>query len=285
MLPDAVPADWPHRDHGRIVEAAGLRWHVQEFGAGPDALLLHGTGASGHSWAGIAPLLARHYRVLVPDLPGQGFTDLAAPERSSLAGVSRALAGLLAAVNCQPALIAGHSAGAAVAASLCLQGSCNPSDVISINGAMLPFGRSAAPVFSGAARLLASLPVLPQLVALHAVPRRPVLRMLQQTGSEPEEQMLRCYRRLVGSSRHVTGTLRMMANWDLPQLEKNLDRLQPALHLLICDNDQVVPPAQGAELAARLPSAEVQHFPGLGHLGHEEAPARFADYLIDCAGR
>jgi pimeloyl-ACP methyl ester carboxylesterase len=143
--------------------------------------------------------------------------------------MSRAVAGLLEALDVNPQLLIGHSAGAAVASTLCLQGSCNPRGVISINGALLPFGRAAAPVFSRAARLLASMPVFPQLVALHAVPRKPVERMLRQTGSAIPPEMVRCYRELLGNPRHVAGTLRMMANWDLPQLERNLDRLNPAL--------------------------------------------------------
>ena len=52
--------DWPHRQASRFVEAAGLRWHVQQFpvpGA-PLALLLHGTGAA----AGES-LLARAQRI------------------------------------------------------------------------------------------------------------------------------------------------------------------------------------------------------------------------------
>ena len=53
--------DWPHREASRFVEAAGLRWHIQEFGRAeaPTLLLLHGTGAATHSWRGLAPLLAQ----------------------------------------------------------------------------------------------------------------------------------------------------------------------------------------------------------------------------------
>ena len=54
-----IREDWPNRAASRYVDAGGLRWHVQSLGdAGPDLLLLHGTGAATHSWAGLAPLLS-----------------------------------------------------------------------------------------------------------------------------------------------------------------------------------------------------------------------------------
>lgn len=279
----SLPRDWPHRSCSRFITADALRWHVQLLGTGPTLLLLHGTGAATHSWAGLAPLLAQRFTVVMPDLPGHGFTALAPPDQCSLPGMARAVAALLRELGAEPQLIAGHSAGAAVAATLCLQGACAPQALISINGAMLPFGRAAAPVFSRAARFLSELPVFPQLIALHAVPRKPVLRMLRQTGSSLPDDAVRWYRQVVGNPRHVAGTLRMMANWDLPQLEKNLDRLEPPLHLLVCDGDQVVAPAQGVELARRLPEAALRRLPGLGHLGHEEDPALFRDILFAVA--
>jgi magnesium chelatase accessory protein len=278
-----LPADWPNRDASRFVPAAGLRWHVQVLGRGPVLLLLHGTAAATHSWAGLAPLLARHFTVVAPDLPGHGFTELAPPSQCSLPGMARAVGALLGELELTPSLIVGHSAGAAIAATLCLQGACTPRALVSLNGAMLPFGRAAAPVFSRAARALAQMPVFPQLIALHALPRKPVLRMLRQTGSQLPPDAVRWYRQVVRMPRHVAGTLRMMANWDLPQLERNLDRLDPPLYLVVCDNDLVVSPRQADQLAARLPQAQLLHVPGLGHLGHEEDPERFAALIDDIA--
>lgn len=279
LLTTALPADWPDRRYSEQLPAGDIDWHLQRRGSGPVILMLHGTGASSHSWIPLARRLEGRFTILAPDLPGQGFTQLARPDSSSLPGMARAVAGLLRELNVSPALIVGHSAGAAVAVSLCLQGACNPAAVVSVNGAMLPFGRAAAPLFSRAARLLAQAPVFPQLVALHAVPRKPVERMLRQTGSNTPPEMVRCYRRLLGSSRHVAGTLRMMANWDLVQLERNLDRLQPPLHLLVGERDKVVEPAQAEELHQRLPNSTLQVAQGLGHLGHEEQPDWFAGHI------
>jgi magnesium chelatase accessory protein len=80
--------DWPNRQSSEFVKAGGLTWHVQRMGQGPCLLLLHGTAASTHSWRDLAPILATHFTLIAPDLPGQGFTSSLPQARVSLAGFS-----------------------------------------------------------------------------------------------------------------------------------------------------------------------------------------------------
>lgn len=82
-------ADWPHRDASRFVVAGGVRWHVQIAGDGPPLLLLHGSGASTHSWRDLLPLLARTHTVIAPDLPGHAFTSTPPAHTLSLPGMMR----------------------------------------------------------------------------------------------------------------------------------------------------------------------------------------------------
>lgn len=275
--------DWPNREASRFVNAGGIQWHVQDMGSGPSILLLHGTGAATHSWAGLAPLLAKDFRVIAPDLPGHGFTELVPAEGASLPGMAAALDALLEELKVAPELVVGHSAGAAILAYLSLEGAIRPRAIISLNGAFLPFGRVAAPLFSGAAKMLASSSVVPYMVALQGFRRSSVDRLIRQTGSTLGDKYVDYYRTLVRTPHHVAGTLRMMANWDLEALERNLPRLEPPLYLLVCANDQAVAPAQARRLARRIPGARLQELPGLGHLGHEENPALFAQLIRDIA--
>ena len=61
-------ANWPLRQHSRFVQTPRLRWHVQYAphadAQAPSVLLLHGTGASTHSWRDVFPLLAAQCSVL-----------------------------------------------------------------------------------------------------------------------------------------------------------------------------------------------------------------------------
>jgi pimeloyl-[acyl-carrier protein] methyl ester esterase len=46
--------------------------HVEQRGAGPDLVLLHGWGLHGGAWQALAPRLAASFRVHLVDLPGHG---------------------------------------------------------------------------------------------------------------------------------------------------------------------------------------------------------------------
>ena len=54
---------WPHTAHNRFVTVHKQVWHVQTFGLGP-VLLLHGTGASTHSWRDLVLTLAQSHTVI-----------------------------------------------------------------------------------------------------------------------------------------------------------------------------------------------------------------------------
>ncbi|GIS02407.1 MAG: hypothetical protein CM15mP103_09580 [Gammaproteobacteria bacterium] len=67
----AVAEFWPRAETSRFVNVENIDFHVQVSGAGEDVLLLHGAGASAHSFSGLAARLSEGYRVIAPDLPAR----------------------------------------------------------------------------------------------------------------------------------------------------------------------------------------------------------------------
>jgi magnesium chelatase accessory protein len=271
-----LPADWPLREHSLFVDAGGLRWHLQRFGRGPELLLLHGTGASCHSFAPLARLLCKNYSLLIPDLPGQGFSGPLPESCSNLSGFSAALEALLETLELQPRYAIGHSAGAAILSWMTLQNQLQPKALMAFNGAFLPFGSVAAPLFSRAASWMSRSRLLAWVTAAHGLFERPIRNLIEETGSQPNEEMLYCYSQLLRNPDHISETLRMMAGWRLEPLKQALPRMPVPLHLVTCDNDQTVPSWQSRRLVELIHRATLDELPGLGHLGHEEQPAPFA---------
>lgn len=271
--------DWPNREFSRFVRADGIRWHVQELGSGPDLLLLHGTGASTHSWRALAPQLAESYSVLALDLPGHGFTRAPALARYSLSAMADVVAGLARTLGRRPEVIVGHSAGAAIACRACLDGSLSPRRVVSLNGALLPLQGWSQPFWTPLARAFTLNPLLPGFLALSGRDPDLVERMLKGTGSRIDEAGKRLYGRLLRSPEHIGSTLRMMAHWDLWTLERDLPGLETPLALLVGDRDRFIPPSEAKRVRRLVPHAEIATLGGLGHLAHEEQPDRIAAML------
>jgi pimeloyl-ACP methyl ester carboxylesterase len=87
---------------------------VEQVGAGPPLLLIHGLMVSGAMYQGVLPAFATHYRVVVPDLRGHGRSG-ALPGPYSVEQLARDLARLLDDLHLDAAHVLGYSQGGAVA--------------------------------------------------------------------------------------------------------------------------------------------------------------------------
>lgn len=274
--------DWPNARASSFVNAAGLHWHVQQMGSGPAILLIHGTGASSHSWRDVMPLLAENFTVVAADLPGHGFTAGRPEAGLTMPGIAGALSALLAQLQVEPALVVGHSAGAAIALELIRRGHDVP--VTGFNAALMPFPGLAAKLFPAMAKILFVNPLVPAIFSRMArVPGEAGRFLTRATGSRIGADGVAQYARLLGNSRHCAGALEMMANWDLEALSANLRRVNIPVLLVHGSGDSAVPASSAAKACRLLPHGTLETWEGLGHLAHEEQPARAAERIRDFA--
>lgn len=280
---EASGRDWPNRGFSRFVVAGGLDWHLQELGEGPDLLLVHGTGASCHSWRDVAPQLAARFRVIAPDLPGHGFTSTPASGGFTLPAMAQALAALLGATRVDPAIVVGHSAGAAVLVRMVLDGLIAPESIIGINAALLPLTGIPRWIFAPLAKVLAGTPLIPRLVARRAAQPGAVEKLIAGTGSRLDQTGILLYRQLVQNPQHVAGALSMMADWDLMSLSQDLADLRTPLQLLTASGDRTVSPAEAERVCASTDCVRICSLGRLGHLAHEERPRIVSREIIRLA--
>ena len=273
--------NWPNSDLSRFVTAAGVRWHLQQAGThGPRVLLLHGTGASLHTWRDLLKPLAQHAQVLAIDLPGHGFSSLAVGEGMSLPGIAHGITELLAQLAWPVQAFIGHSAGAAIAAHMVLDTPLQPEVLIGINPAWLPLPGLAGLLFPPAAKLLAMTTLVPRWFARQASSPGVLEKLLQSTGSVLDARGTALYAQLVASPAHAQGALNMMAAWDLSRGREKLRQLRCPVQLLVGGKDATVPPTQARQAMDLLHNGELTEWPAYGHLVHEEAPAATMVYCL-----
>lgn len=270
MTPAALPADWPFKAQSSLVSTGRQRFWVIDTGPrdAPALLLLHGTGASGHSFARTIPGLAQHYRTITPDLPGHGCSAKGFAGRLGLDAMAQDLWTLLDTLAISPNAIIGHSAGAAIGLRMA---ELRPvPQVIGLNAALGEFDGAAAFLFPILARGLATLPFA--ATAITAFFGRPgtVDRILAGTGSPLDAEGRARYLTLVRDPDHVTGALGMMAEWRLQGLLNRLPQTATKVTLIASEGDRAVPAQVSIDAAKRIPGAELHLLPKLGHLAHEE---------------
>jgi len=275
---DRMPPDWPFRKQARRVASRPHDWCVIDAGDGPVLLLLHGAGGAGHSFRHLIPFLTPHYRVIVPDLPGQGFTRSGARSRFGIDPMAEDIARLCLTLGVAPVAVIGHSAGAALA--LRLTEFLAPKGVVGINAALGAFDGAAGIMFPLLARVLAVTPFIPHVVArLWGTPGT-VAKLLSATGSPLDAEGQAQYLALVRDAAHVDGTLGMMAQWRLEDLMSRLPAISTPALLIASTGDLAVPARISRDAARHMPAATYAEIADTGHLVHEEAPDRVSALIL-----
>jgi magnesium chelatase accessory protein len=277
-LPAGVPADWPNAGSSGFASIEGVNVHYQLAGRGPVLLALHGTAASTHSWRDLVPMLATDLTVLAPDLPGHGFSAAPPPGGYSPSRVARLVSGLLETLGLEADAVLAHSAGAAVAAQMILDGLAAPRDFVALNPALLPpFGLQLP--FRLLARGCADSSWLPDLVARRARAPDAVPGLLRGIGSRLGADGIRLYTDLMSRPEHVRGALRLMAEWDLDALAPRLKHLDLPMLIVSGGLDAAVPRRVINRLRVHLPRADYVELDAMGHLAHEEQPTLVAKLI------
>lgn len=128
---------------GHIVEAAGVRLHVEVRGSGPAVLLVHGAAGVLQDYPNVMRhALAKEFTVIAVDRPGHGYSSHG-PRRLDVAGNIVALRAALRALGHHRVILVGHSYGAVLALRWALEAPHEVAAVVAISPASQPYAKLA----------------------------------------------------------------------------------------------------------------------------------------------
>jgi pimeloyl-ACP methyl ester carboxylesterase len=104
----------------RRLTLAGISTAVLEGGDGPPLVLLHGPGEFAAKWMRVIPELVKSHRVVAPDLPGHGASDVDGG-RLDAHRVAAWLAELIERTCASAPVLVGHVLGGAIAARFAVE--------------------------------------------------------------------------------------------------------------------------------------------------------------------
>ena len=267
----------------KYVEMHGERVAYRESGSGEVVMLIHGMAGSSDTWQAVVPQLARHYRVLAPDLLGHGRS--AKPRTDySLGAFAAGLRDLLDELGISRATIVGHSLGGGVAMQFLYQHPqyCQRLILVSSGG--------LGPDVGWILRLLAApgaefvLPIIAPKVVRGIGNRLGSWLSTVGLGSPRAEQIWAAYCSLSDPPTRAAflRTSRSVVDYR-GQSVSALSRLRlrsevPTL-VIWGERDQIIPVEHGYEVRAARPNSRLEVLAGLGHFPHVESPTEVASAI------
>lgn len=231
-------------------------------------VLLHGFGANKESWLLMAPVLARHRPLVIPDLPGYGAATPIRPEGAHAERQAGRVVALLDALGIERAHLVGNSMGAGIAAELAIR---RPERVRSL--ALLgSTGPAATPSEFDRALARGDNPLVPR-----SLEQADALLALAAARMPP---LPRAVRRYVGWQRCADAErlAALFEGWQArPPLTADpgaLARISAPTLVVHGELDRVIDPSTGLALGRAIPGAEVRILRDLGHGPQIEAPRR-----------
>jgi pimeloyl-ACP methyl ester carboxylesterase len=268
----------------RDLTARGVRVRFSEAGTGAPVFLLHGFLQTRASFEGIRSLLARSFRVIVPDFPGFGESEKPDPVRYAYGHheFASVVADLASALSLGRVSVCGAGMGASVA----LMFGGEHKDLVHKLVLISPVVYEHTP---NAMERVLSWPVVGSLVMKQVVNKRLFSMHLARTlykGSrdEHEEITSRYYDAFNTPASRQAAHATLRGTLDSRPLVAALPRIV-APTLIVCGrNDTRVPLAHARKLSREIAGANLAVL-DCGHAVAEEAPSELAQAVTSFLGK
>jgi pimeloyl-ACP methyl ester carboxylesterase len=249
------------------IEIEGTTFGYDQDGSGPPVVLLHGFPLSRTMWRPQVAALRDRFTVITPDLRGFGGSTVptASVTMDTYAGdVLR----LLDALGHQQFVLGGLSMGGYVVFRIVAQAAARVRAVILADTRATPDGDDARQRrYAAITRIRAEGP--------EGFVRDFITPLLGATTRAQRPQVVETVRQISGTPPAASLVAALAAIADRPDSQPLLPSIAVPALVVVGEEDTVTPPAESAEMAARLPRARLATVPAAGHLPNLEVPEAF----------
>jgi pimeloyl-ACP methyl ester carboxylesterase len=263
-----------------FLDVRGMVVHLRDEGPRSDPapiVLLHGTGASLHTWEGWVRALKPQRRVITLDLPGFGLTGPRAGEHRPHDDYraetdARFVLEVMDTLKVPRFVVGGNSLGGDVAWRVAVLAPLRVERLILVDAAGPAFQPESIPM----GFLIARIPVLNRM-GEHLLPRSVVQASIASVYGDPSKVTSALV------DRHFELTLRegnrralteRLARWQPAEGAERIDSIRVPTLILWGGRDRLIPADVGREFQRRIAGSRLIVFDDLGHVPHEEDPVR-----------
>ena len=256
----------------KFVDLAGMSVHYRDEGSGPPFLLLHGTGASLHTWEGWVSALRRDFRIVRMDLPGFGLTGPNPSGDYTSAAYVEFLESFAARLGLDRFDLGGNSLGGFLAWRYAFEHPERVRKLILVDAAGYPQLRPPVLVFR-----LARIPVLSSLLA-HVDPRRFAEKTLRQTYADPARATPQLVQQYADLALRPGNRQAFVARVSAPEHDRSaqIRGLRVPTLVLWGRQDELLAVDNADRFGRDIPGSRVIVYDGVGHVPMEEIAERSA---------
>ena len=260
----------------KFIEIDKMNVHYRDEGNSTDSIplvLLHGTGASLHTWEGWVNELKKSHRVITLDLPAYGLTGPNPAGDYTVSFYAEFLHNFLNKIGVNQCIVGGNSLGGYIAWNYALKYPKNAQKLILVDAAGYPMESKSIPI----AFQLASLPLVKHLFK-YITPRSILAKSIQNVYGDPSKvtpQLIDRYFELSLRPGNRAAFIDRMSKFRKSGLDKNYKRIPsitiPTL-IIWGEKDLLIPVSVAECFHNDLPHNNLVLFTDLGHTPMEEDP-------------
>jgi pimeloyl-ACP methyl ester carboxylesterase len=271
---EALAARWA-KPPSQFIGLDGLSVHYRDEGPRDDpspVVLLHGTSSSLHTWKGWVAALKGQHRMITMDLPGVGLTGPTTSGDYSIANAARFTLRLLDTLGVKRFVVGGNSLGGDIAWHVALAAPDRVDRLILVDAAGYDLVPESMPIGFRMARMK-SLSWLFERI----LPRAVVESSLRNVYGDPSRVTPQLIDRFYDLTLREGNRAALGARFAQIRPGADADRIKtlklPTL-ILWGARDRLIPPDHARQFQRDIAGSVLVMYDSLGHVPHEEDPAR-----------
>ena len=268
-------------EFSKFVEIDGMQVHYRVEGKGIPIVLIHGTGASLHTWDDWTLKLKENYQVIRMDLPAFGLTG---PNKSgdySIKQYTQFLEEFVVKMKLDSMFLAGNSLGGNIAWNYASKNPEKVQKLILVDASGLPTNKPQPWIFK-----MAKTPVLSKLF-LYITPRNIIednLKQVYEDDTKISDALITRFHDMAlreGNRKAFVDRAKIDFKISEASKEEQLQNIQTPTLLIWGAKDTWIPLENGKRMDTLLPNSKLVVLQNSGHVPMEENPKESLKVLND----
>ena len=268
-------------EFSKFVEIDGMQVHYRVEGKGMPIVLIHGTGASLHTWDDWTLKLKENYQVIRMDLPAFGLTG---PNKSgdySIKQYTQFLEEFVVKMKLDSMFLAGNSLGGNIAWNYASKNPEKVQKLILVDASGLPTNKPQPWIFK-----MAKTPVLSKLF-LYITPRNIIednLKQVYEDDTKISDALITRFHDMAlreGNRKAFVDRAKIDFTTSEASKKEQLQNIQTPTLLIWGAKDTWIPLDNGKRMDALLPNSKLVVLQNSGHVPMEENPKESFKVLND----